>query len=155
MRLSAPRLYLAAAAVLAAAALAAFAVLRPAPVDPATVIGAEEALRASRAGELVIVDVRSPEEWRETGIPERALTVTIHHPRGLPGFADALAAAVDGDRDTPLAMICAEGVRSARARAYLAEHGFTDVKDISVGMNGRAREPGWLDRGLPIEPCEC
>lgn len=143
------------AAVAAALALAAMLWLRPGPDNPDAMIAAQEAHRRALAGDLVIVDVRSPEEWRRTGVPEGALTVTIHHPGGLEGFAQAVADAVGGDRDTPLAVICAAGVRSSRAQAYLRAHGFDRARDISAGMLGRPGMPGWLDQDLPVEPCDC
>ena len=37
-------------------------------------IAADEAYAAAGRGELLIIDVRTPAEWRETGIPEGAKT---------------------------------------------------------------------------------
>ena len=104
-------------------------------------------------GEITLIDVRSPEEWRETGVARDAQLATIHDPRGMAGFLEAVLGVVAGDRGRPIAVICAAGVRSARARRFLEAHGFTAVFDVSEGMLGRGDEPGWLARGLPIEPC--
>ncbi|MBT3401074.1 MAG: rhodanese-like domain-containing protein [Rhodospirillaceae bacterium] len=113
----------------------------------------EAAQRASAGGEIVLVDVRSPREWRETGLPEHARPITIHDPAGIEGFGEKVLAAVDGDRERPIALICARGYRSARARDYLASIGFTRLLDVREGMLGRDGAPGWLERGLPLRSC--
>lgn len=127
--------------------------LLPAPEAADAWIAPAEAYRLSEAGKLTIVDVRSPVEWRETGVPEGAATVTIHHPRGMDGFLEDVLAAVGNARDAPVAVICAAGERSSRARDYLEESGFTAVRDVTAGMLGRAGHSGWLDQGLPVDRC--
>lgn len=125
-----------------------------APAHAGGLIAADEALRQSQAGELLIVDVRSPREWRQTGLPKGAAAVTIHDPNGPEGFLAAMLAATGGDRARPIALICASGVRSNRAHRFLEAKGFTAVVDVSEGMMGRRDAPGWLKRGLPTEPCQ-
>ncbi|MCH7694107.1 MAG: hypothetical protein IID50_11745, partial [Proteobacteria bacterium] len=63
----------------------------------------EEANMRTESGEVVLIDVRSPGEWRQTGVPRGARRVTIHDPGGLKGFLKAMAAAVDGDLKKPIA----------------------------------------------------
>jgi len=109
-------------------------------LDPAQV------LDAVRDGDVVLVDIRRPDEWDETGIPEGA------HPIDMRGdaFVDDLLRLTGGARDIPVALICARGVRSDRMSARLAEAGFTRVVDVPEGMLGSAAGPGWLGRGLPV-----
>lgn len=114
-----------------------------------------EAATLSREGKLTIVDVRSPAEWRETGVAAGARTVTFHDPRGAEGFVDAMLKAVGGDKDRPVAMICHSGTRSLKAQKILAAAGFTHVTDISAGMAGTRDQPGWIAQGLPTAPCNC
>lgn len=116
-------------------------------------LAADEALRRAETGELVLVDVRSPLEWRRTGLPARAVPVTIHNSGGPEAFLRAIEAAVSGDRDRPVALICASGARSRAAQSFLAARGFTHVYDIAEGMHGSRHGPGWLSRRLPTEPC--
>ena len=106
---------------------------------------------------MTIIDVRSPREWRQTGIPKGAMTVTIHNPNGTKAFIQAVEKAVGGDRSRPVALICAAGVRSARAVRILSAAGFKNLQNISEGMMGHPKAgPGWLNRGLPTNPCpEC
>ena len=105
------------------------------------------------AGEITLIDVRSPAEWRQTGIAEGGKPVTIHNPGGAEEFARAVLAAVGGDRNRPIALICASGNRSTRASGLLAASGFTAIFNVGEGMLGRGDQPGWIARGLPVEPC--
>lgn len=114
---------------------------------------APEALAQMRAGKIVLIDVRSPREWRKTGVPAGAKTVTIHHPRGASGFLADILKAVGGDKSRPVALICARGVRSSRGKRFLEANGFTHVYDVPEGMMGRGDRPGWLARKLPTSPC--
>ena len=122
-----------------------------------TVVTAPQAAEKAARGEAVIVDVRSPREWRETGVATGAEKVTIHNPNGVKAFIREMDEAVGGDRSRPVALICAAGVRSARAARILAANGFTEIQNVSEGMLGRpGAGPGWLKRGLPVTPCpEC
>ena len=119
------------------------------------VLTAPEAFRRLNAGNLVLIDVRSPQEWHGTGIPRGALPVTIHHSGGRAGFVAEIRRRVDPDM--PVATICATGVRSDRAGNWLLAAGFRTVFNVREGMAGRWRllepfQPGWLRRGLPTEP---
>ena len=114
------------------------------------------ALEAVESGDLLLIDVRSPQEWRMTGLPSGGQAATIHNPAGLGGFLDEVLALAGGDKDRPIAVICAGGVRSARAQRFLESEGFTQVLDVDEGMMGRPDAAGWINRGLPTEPCaEC
>ena len=122
--------------------------------DPAgEVIAADQAMQLAAAGEIVVVDVRSPQEWRQTGVPAGARLVTIHQPDGLIGFIVAMGDALGEDRSRPVALICARGNRSSVASSALAQAGYTQVYNIQEGMLGSPDGPGWLARGLPTDPC--
>ncbi len=140
-------------AIWAAALFFAFAMATATPAAAGERISAARAFELTQSGAVTLVDVRSVGEWRQTGLPAGAKAVTIHNPQGLEGFLADMLTAVDGDRSRPVALICAVGGRSARATRYLEEHGFTNVYDVSEGMNGRMFSPGWLKRGLPTEAC--
>jgi rhodanese-related sulfurtransferase len=61
--------------------------------------------------------------------------------------------AAAGDKDLPIALICAGGVRTAFAADLLRDRGFTQILDVGEGMLGSGDGPGWIARGLPTEPC--
>jgi rhodanese-related sulfurtransferase len=120
-----------------------------------SVIASAEALAGVRAGEMTLIDVRSPEEWRETGVPRGAKTIAIHGPGGMAGFVAAATRALDGKKDKTVALICARGWRSHRAANALREAGFTSVLNVREGMLGNPFDgSGWLSRRLPVEPCK-
>ncbi len=116
-------------------------------------LSADDAARRVKNGEITMIDVRSPGEWRQTGIAPGAKRVTIHDPNGAEGFLRHMVAAVDGDRGRPIALICARGNRSTRAHDFLTRNGFTNVHNIVEGMLGNRTDPGWIGRGLPVVPC--
>ena len=115
------------------------------------ILTAKQAYGKARSGEIVLVDVRAPQEWQQTGVPEGAVTETIHRDGGMPAFASALLARLGGDKSKPVALICARGNRSAYTRQYLEQTGFTNVSDVSEGMIGGKNGPGWQEQGLPVE----
>ena len=118
------------------------------------VIDADEALRLTRSGELILIDVRSRQEWRQTGVPAGARTVTIHNPNGLVGFLEEIRRELAGEFDRPIAVICAQGNRSTLAQSALSQAGYSRVLNVREGMFGSAHGPGWLARGLPTDACD-
>ena len=113
-------------------------------------LSADDAARRAKNGEITMIDVRSPGEWRQTGTALGAKRVTVHDPGGAKEFLRHMVAVVDGDRDRPIALICARGSRSAMASDFLTRHGFTNVHNIVEGMLGNRTDPGWIARGLPV-----
>ncbi len=110
------------------------------------VLSAPEALAKAQAGELLLVDVRRPEEWAATGRPVGSVALDMRRA----DFTEELQR-IAGGTGRPVALICARGVRSARVANRLVEAGFTDVRDVPEGMLGSLAGPGWLARGLPVE----
>ncbi|WP_332674339.1 rhodanese-like domain-containing protein [Aromatoleum sp.] len=136
--------------VLAAALLP--AMFSPAWAAPAEITPQEAQARAT-TGALTLVDVRTPREWRETGVAAGAARIDMNQPDGADGFVKAVLEGVGGDRDAPIAFICRSGNRSGHVQRLLAEQGFTQVQSVSEGMSGSSAGPGWIKRGLPLEPC--
>lgn len=118
------------------------------------IIAADRALDRARAGEVVLIDVRRPSEWRQTGVPAQARQVTIHGPGGMAGFVAAMRKTVGGDLDRPVALICARGGRSTRAQDALMQAGFTRVLNVKEGVLGGPNGTGWIKRVLPLERCK-
>ena len=118
-------------------------------------ISGHEAWELLQDAELVIVDVRTQTEWRETGVAPGAARISFYNIWAVPNdaFVEEVLAALDGDRDRPVALICATGGRSSKAARQLRESGFSHVADIAEGMQGSQAGIGWLSRALPIEHC--
>jgi rhodanese-related sulfurtransferase len=109
-------------------------------------IDATEAHRMAAAGQVTLVDIRRPDEWAETGSGAGALRLDLRND----DFVARLTAVVDGNRDAPIALICARGVRSARLANQLSEAGFTQIINVPEGMLGSSAGPGWIARDLPL-----
>ena len=111
------------------------------------IMSAPDALAAAASGEVVLVDIRTRGEWKQSGLAEPALAISMHEA----SFVRNLAKALGGNRTNPVALICATGGRSAHMQRILATAGFTNVIDVSEGMFGSKAGPGWLKRGLPVK----
>lgn len=106
-----------------------------------------QAHRSAVSGDILLVDIRTPREWRATGIGQGAQPLDMRRD----DFVAALLQLTDGDQSGPIALICARGVRSARLSNQLTEAGFTNIIDVPEGMLGSAAGPGWVRSGLPVE----
>ncbi|MGY6555483.1 MAG: rhodanese-like domain-containing protein [Wenzhouxiangella sp.] len=114
---------------------------------------ASEARALFETGEIVLIDIRQPEEWRELGVPEGAVRISMAHPEGGEGFLRDLLAAVEDDMDAPIVLICRTGNRSSQVVPALQRWGFTQVYHVPEGMLGSRYGPGWIRSGLPIDDC--
>ncbi|MEL0436457.1 rhodanese-like domain-containing protein [Phycobacter sp. K97] len=120
--------------------------LRPAPDHDRPRLTVSDAFARAAANEITLVDIRTPREWRSTGVPVGSVQLDMRRK----DFAEALAQAVNGNRAAPIALICARGVRSARMVHALSEAGFSQVLDVPEGMLGSHAGPGWIAGNLPV-----
>jgi len=123
-------------------------VFGPAPVAAGEVMTPAEAHEKALKGEIVLVDVRTPDEWKQTGLPASGHAITMHQ-QG-PDFVQQLDAALGGDRSKPLAVICRTGNRTGSLVAPLEKAGYTRVINVAEGMVGGRYGPGWIKTGLPV-----
>lgn len=105
-----------------------------------------EALDLATKGEITLIDIRRPGEWKRSGWGKPAVPIDMRRR----DFTDALDKVVKGDRSKPIALICAAGVRSARLSKRLTAAGYSNIIDIPEGMLGSKAGPGWIRRGLPV-----
>lgn len=95
-----------------------------------------------------VIDIRRPEEWRETGVIPGSILLTALDEKGrvVWGFPKALEAAVG--RDEPVVVICRTGNRSAIIGRMMSETaGFSRVVDAGGGIRA------WIGAGQPVAPC--
>jgi rhodanese-related sulfurtransferase len=121
--------------------------------DAGPTLTAPEAHAQAQAGQLTLIDIRRPDEWRQTGVADGAIRINMIHPQGVPGFVRQVGAELDGQRDTPIGLICRTGNRTTHMQQALREAGFTRVYNIKEGMVGSSAGPGWIARGLPVKAC--
>ena len=119
--------------------------LSRARADEATTLTPVEAHAAANRGDILLVDVRRPDEWEDTGVGAGATPIDLRDD----DFIEAVRTA-QRDSTQPVALICARGVRSARTTQRLVAAGFTSIIDVPEGMLGSRAGPGWLARDLPI-----
>ncbi len=129
-----------------APAMAGHPVSKDEPLKTEGVMDAPTAFEKAKNGELVLLDIRSPQEWKETGTGTYAERVSMHQK----GFLQKLNALIDNDKSRPVALICAVGGRSNFIQGELQKRGYTNVIDVAEGMLGSRYGPGWLKRGLPV-----
>ena len=118
------------------------------PQDLGTVMSPAEAHAQASAGKIVLIDVRTPQEWRETGVPASAHAVTMH--QDGKAFLEALAKLTGGDRNRPVAIICRTGNRTTALQGQLKQIGFTNILNVAEGVAGGRNGPGWQRSGLPM-----
>ncbi len=125
---------------------AAFAYPLVYPAYGGTSLDAPTAFQKLTAGEIILIDIRRPDEWEATGTAQGAYPLDLRRE----DFIAELTKLAGGDRTRPIALICARGVRSARTANLLSENGFTNIINIPEGMLGAEDGPGWIARGLPL-----
>ncbi len=109
-----------------------------------------DALREIEAGKMILLDIRSPGEWKETGIASVAVPLTMHSETFFQGYQKI----VDDNPGVKIGIICAVGGRTGWLQAELAKRGLGDVTDIAEGMLGSRAGPGWIARGMEIKKVE-
>jgi rhodanese-related sulfurtransferase len=94
-----------------------------------------------RNPELVLIDIRMPDEIRGMGGAIKA-PQNVNIPRGWLEFQ------VTGrtpSKDTPIVVYCGGNIRSPLAAYTLQQMGYTNVKNYADGFIG------WKRQGLPVE----
>ena len=102
------------------------------------------------AGEIVLIDIRRPEEWAETGVPDVALLADMT----TRDFVAKITAIRLENPDIPLAFSCRTGNRSNYLTGELEKMGYSGLIDVIGGMSGSRADKGWAKRGLPIRPAD-
>lgn len=121
----------------------------PASADT-PLMSAPQAFEKLSAGDLVVLDIRSREEWQDSGVAQGALPISMHEKDFLERFQSVLLEY----EPEKIALICATGGRSAEVTYFLEQNGLTGVADVSEGMFGNRNGPGWLKHGLPVVSAE-
>jgi rhodanese-related sulfurtransferase len=102
----------------------------------ATVGVAELKDRLDRGEPLLVLDVRSPEEYAQDGHLAGSMLIPLPE---LPQRMGEL------EKDGPIVCFCRSGNRSLAACTQLAEAGFTNLVNIDGGIGA------WRAAGYPVE----
>ncbi|MEO9901616.1 FKBP-type peptidyl-prolyl cis-trans isomerase [Nisaea sp.] len=105
-----------------------------------------DALKSLMERGVIVLDIRRPEEWAETGTIKGVERLTAFDRNGqfVPSFPDALGKLVG--KDAEVVLICRSGERSlALARAMTDQAGYAKVYNHATGMID------WIKSGNPVE----
>lgn len=105
--------------------------------------GVKEARQQSIDGEMLLIDIRRPDEWQASGIPDVAIELNMK----APDFLERLITLIEKNPDKRIGLICAVGSRSRYVTDWLHKRGVKNVVDVSAGVHGRN---GWLANKLPV-----
>jgi molybdopterin/thiamine biosynthesis adenylyltransferase/rhodanese-related sulfurtransferase len=94
-------------------------------------------VRALPSGGATIVDVREASEWEQGHLPD-----ALHISKS---YVEQQIEGAIADRDAPVILYCAGGVRSLFAAQSLEQLGYTNVASMSGGFQA------WKSAGLPWE----
>jgi sulfur-carrier protein adenylyltransferase/sulfurtransferase len=89
------------------------------------------------AGSATVVDVREASEWEQGHLPGASHVSTSYIEQQIEGIAP--------DRDQPVVLYCAGGVRSLFAAQTLADMGYTDVASVKGGFQA------WKSAGFEFD----
>lgn len=121
------------------------------PLAAAEKITPRQAQEEIEAGRLVLVDIRTPEEWRETGVPAPATAIDMTSKDFVPKLKMVLAE----NAGMTIGFICRTGNRSNYLTDVLEKAGLSNIVDVTGGVAGNGRVTGWIAEGLPMKPhCE-
>ena len=106
----------------------------------------EELAKLAARG-VPIVDVRTPPEWRTTGVVSGSHLLTFFDAKGKSDPATWLVELKKfADPNDPLVLICRTGNRTSKIAAYLdTEAGYKKVYNVQRGIKN------WIAAGLPVE----
>lgn len=107
-------------------------------------LSAEQAAQEIAGGDVLVVDIREPEERRANG----AIAGAVSAPRGMLEFYADPASPYHKDGFDPerrVILHCASGGRSALAVKSLQELGYSNIAHLDKGFNG------WKEQGHPVE----
>ncbi len=110
-------------------------------------ISVEDAYEKSINGEVILVDIRTPQEWTRTGTPLSARLVTLQSER----FLSTINALQAERPDASVALICRSGTRSTRAAQILEEAGIKHIYNVKEGVEGSPNGTSWISKGLPLD----
>ena len=102
-------------------------------------------LEALMASGVTVIDVRTPGEWKQTGIVEGSIPIMFFDERRKAHPQQWMQqASMHIKPESPVAIICRTGNRSKTVGTYLVkEHGYQNVYNVTGGI------VGWLAKGNP------
>ena len=94
---------------------------------------------------VTLIDIRRPEEWRQTGVVEGSHKITLFDKNGriMSDFQEKFEAVSDPDK--PVALICRTGNRTSVASKMLSRQlGYKKIYNVERGITD------WIRKGNPV-----
>jgi rhodanese-related sulfurtransferase len=112
-------------------------------------IDEKELLKMQQNG-VVVIDIRTPQEWKQRGIIKGAHTIMFFTPDGqadIGNFMFKLGNLIKNKQE-PFIIYCAHANRTKTLGKWLTKDmGFSNVYELKGGI-----EYGWIDKGLKSTP---
>ncbi|MDF9391143.1 MULTISPECIES: rhodanese-like domain-containing protein [Methylococcus] len=125
--------------------------LPTAPVPAAELVGiTPDELEALSVQGVPVVDVRTPEEWRKTGVIEGSKPLTFFDSKGAYDTAGWLRQfrTIVPDAGRPVVLVCRSGNRTAMVGKMLTQElGYERVYHLEKGLQV------WIAEGHKLTPC--
>ena len=94
---------------------------------------------------VTIIDIRRPEEWKQTGVVKGSQRLTSFDKGGrlVPNFLPTVTQNIP--KDQPVILICRTGNRTSALSAHLSrELGYTNIYNVKDGITR------WIREGNPV-----
>ena len=117
-----------------------------AKAPPLPSVSVDEAQRRLAEGKSVLVDIRRPEEWAETGVAQGAIRLDMT----AADFAPRLQALRQAHPGKEIDIICRTANRTGALQKSLVAEGWRNIVNVRGGMQGNSSDTGWIKAGLPV-----
>lgn len=131
--------------------LAAIATLTPALLYAEVTDVNPQSVQAMTDQGALIIDVRTPEEWKQTGLIPGSHPLTFFDSEGNSDPQQWLneMRKLKTKDDQPVVLVCRSGKRSAAVAQFLDQKaGMTNIYNLNNGITG------WRSSGHPTRSCE-
>ena len=110
----------------------------------------EKELQKMQQEGVVVVDIRTPQEWKQRGIIKGSHPIMFFTPTGQADIANFMfeLGHIVKDKEQPIIIYCAHANRTKELGNWLLNNmSFKNVYELKGGI-----EYGWIDKGLKTEP---
>ncbi|WP_198245018.1 rhodanese-like domain-containing protein [methane-oxidizing endosymbiont of Gigantopelta aegis] len=112
-------------------------------------LSVEEVEALQKQGDVLIIDVRTPEEWKQTGVIPGSVPLQFFDKDGN-ALTQTWLTQFDQLRkspDQPVILVCRSGHRSGLVGNFLTKKlGLEHINHLSTGLKS------WLKAGKPVKP---
>ena len=116
-----------------------------------TELDLEKALNLYQKGDILIIDIRTTNEWIMTGVIPNSILINMHDAdnQERKEFLEELKKELSDNENKRISFICASGARSKIVAEFFIKEGYKNISHIPDGILGK-RNDGWLFQGYPI-----